>query len=50
MGGSHSTMGEKRGAYKVFVGRPEGRRLLGIPRLRLKDDIKVGLKKWDGLD
>jgi hypothetical protein len=50
MGGSSSTMGEKRGASRFFVGRPEGRRLLGIPRLRWEDDIKVGLKKLDGLD
>jgi len=25
-------MMEKRGAYRVFVGKPEGKRLLGIPR------------------
>jgi hypothetical protein len=34
MGGSRSTMRETRGAYRVFVGRPEGRSLLGKPRLR----------------
>ena len=50
MGGSRSTVGETRGAYRVLVGRPDGRRLLRIPRLRWEDDIKVGLKKWDGLD
>jgi hypothetical protein len=27
-------MGEKRGAYRILVGRPEGRRPLGIPRCR----------------
>jgi hypothetical protein len=33
--------GEKRGAYRVWVGRPEGRRPLGRPRLRLEDNIKM---------
>jgi hypothetical protein len=27
-------MGEKRNAYRIFVGRPEGKRPLGIPRRR----------------
>jgi hypothetical protein len=27
-------MGEKRNAYRVLVGKPEGKRLLGIPRRR----------------
>jgi hypothetical protein len=36
-------MGEKRGAYRILVGRPEGRRPLGRPRRRWKDDIKMDI-------
>jgi hypothetical protein len=34
MGGACSTMGERRGVYRVLVGKPEGKRPLGRPRLR----------------
>jgi hypothetical protein len=34
-------MGEKRGAYRILVGRPEGRRPLRRSRLRWEDNIKV---------
>jgi hypothetical protein len=34
-------MGEKRGAYRILVGRPEGRRPLGRPRRRWEDNIKM---------
>jgi hypothetical protein len=37
-------MGEWRGAYRILVGRPEGRRPLGRPRIILKWIFK----KWDG--
>ena len=37
-------MGERRGAYRIWVGRPEGRRPLGRPRLRWEDNIKVELE------
>jgi len=30
-------MGKRRGAYRILVGRPEGRRPLGRPRLRWWD-------------
>jgi hypothetical protein len=36
-------MGEARGAYNILVGRPEGRRPLGRPRRRWKDNIKMDL-------
>jgi hypothetical protein len=36
-------MGERRGACRVFVGRPEGKRPLGRPRLRWEDNIKIDL-------
>jgi hypothetical protein len=37
-------MGEKRGAYRIFVGRPEGRRPLGRTRRRWEDNIKMDLQ------
>jgi hypothetical protein len=36
-------MGEGRGAYRVLVGRPEGKRPLGRPRHRGEDNIKMDL-------
>jgi hypothetical protein len=38
--GHVARMGERRGAYKVLVGKPEGRRPLGIPRRRWVGNIK----------
>jgi hypothetical protein len=38
-------MGEVRGACNIFVGRPEGRRLLGRSRRRWEDNIKMDLGK-----
>jgi hypothetical protein len=38
-------MGEKRGAYQILVGRPEGRRPLGRPRCRWEDNIKTDLQE-----
>jgi hypothetical protein len=37
-------MGDRRGAYRVLVRRPEGRRPLGRPRRRWKDNIKLDLQ------
>lgn len=31
---------QRRGAYGILVGKPMGKRLLGRPRLRWKDDVK----------
>jgi hypothetical protein len=44
-------MGEKRGAYRILVGRPEGRRPLKRPRRRWEDNIKMDLQEvgW-GMD
>jgi hypothetical protein len=39
--GHVASMGERRGAYKVLVGKPEGKRPLGRPRCRCKDNIKI---------
>jgi hypothetical protein len=37
--------GERGGVYRVLVGKPEGKRLLGRPRRRLEDNIKMDLQK-----
>jgi hypothetical protein len=37
-------MGEKRGAYRILVGRSKGRRQLGRPRRRWEDNIKMDLQ------
>jgi len=34
MGGHVARMGERRGVYRVLVGKPEGKRPLGRPSLR----------------
>ena len=38
-------MGERRGVYKVLVGKPEGRRPLGRPRWRWEDNVKTDLQE-----
>ena len=38
-------MGERRGAYKILVEKPERRRSLGRTRRRWEDNIKVDLKQ-----
>jgi hypothetical protein len=38
-------MGERRGAYRVLVEKPEGKRPLGRPRLRWEDNIKTDLRE-----
>jgi hypothetical protein len=45
-------MGEKKIAYGIFVGKPEGKRPLGRPRRRRVDNIKMNLRDigWDGID
>jgi hypothetical protein len=51
--GHVARMGERRGAYRVLVGKPEGRRPLGRPRRRWEDNIKMDLRElgwgaWTG--
>jgi len=47
-------MGEMRNVHRILVGKPEGKRLLGRPRRRWEDNIKINLQevgwgKWTGL-
>jgi hypothetical protein len=52
MGRACSTNGEKRNAYRILVGKPEGKRPLGRPRRRWVDNSKRDLREmgWYGLD
>jgi hypothetical protein len=43
-------MGEKRGAYRILVGRPERKGPLGRPRRRWEDNSKMDLQKGWGMD
>jgi len=38
-------MGERRGVYRVLVGKPEGKRPLGRPGHRWEDNIKMDLQE-----
>jgi hypothetical protein len=38
-------MGEKRNAYRILVGKPEGRRPLGGPRRRCADNINMDRRR-----
>jgi hypothetical protein len=44
-------MGEKRNAYSILVGKPEGKRPLGRPRWSV-DNIKTNLREigWSGME
>jgi hypothetical protein len=42
-------MGENRGVHRVFVGKPEGKRLLGRPRRRWEDNIKMDHQEVEGV-
>jgi hypothetical protein len=45
-------MGKNGNAYRILVGRPEGKRPLGRPRHRWVDNIKRDLREieWGGMD
>jgi len=38
-------MGEERGVYRVWLGKPEGRRPLAKPRRRWVDNIRMNLQE-----
>jgi hypothetical protein len=50
--GNMARMGEKRNAYRILVGNPEGKNPLGRPRLMWVDKIKMDLREieWNGMD
>jgi len=43
MGETYRAYGERRGVCRVLVGKPEGKRQRGRPRLRWDDNIKIDL-------
>jgi len=52
--GHVACMGKRRGAYRVLMGKPKGKRSLGRPRHRWEDNIKMGLQQvgwgaWTGV-
>jgi hypothetical protein len=50
--GHVARMGEKRNAYRILVGKPEGKRPLGRRKHRWVDNIKIDPREigWDGMD
>ena len=47
-----ANMGKRRGIYRVFIEKPEGKRPLRRPRCRCEDNIKMDLQEvgaWPGL-
>jgi hypothetical protein len=45
-------MGKKRNAYRILVGKPEGKRPQGSPTHKWENNIKIGFRKvgWGGMD
>jgi hypothetical protein len=52
VGRAFSTNGGTRNVYRILLGKPEGKRPLGIPRRRWMNNIKMDLRVigWDGMD
>jgi hypothetical protein len=52
MAGHKARMGEKRHAYRILVGKPEGKKPLGRPRRSWEDNIRMDLREigWGGMD
>jgi hypothetical protein len=50
--GHVARMGQKRNAYRILVGKPEGKSLLGRSRRRWVDNVKMDLSEtgWEGMD
>jgi hypothetical protein len=51
IGWACSTHGENRNAYRILVGKPEGKRPLGRAGLRWEDNIRMDLREieWGGV-
>jgi hypothetical protein len=56
MGGACSAVGVERGVYRVFMGKPDGKKPLGRTRRRWEDNIRLDLQEvgcggmdWIGL-
>ena len=43
--GHVARMGERRGVYRILVGKPEGKRQLGRPRRRREGNIKIDIQE-----
>ena len=50
MSGHVAGMEERRGVYRVLVGKPEGKRPRGKPRRRWEDKIKIDLQEVGVID
>jgi hypothetical protein len=50
--GHVARMGETGNAYRILVGKPEGKRPVGRPRHRWENTIKMDLREmgWGGMD
>jgi hypothetical protein len=48
MNGTLACVGERRGVYRVVVGRHDGKRPLERPRRRWEDNIKMDLQEIEG--
>jgi hypothetical protein len=50
--GHLARIGAKRNAYRILMGKPEGKKPLGRPRRRWVDNIEVDLREtgWDSMD
>jgi hypothetical protein len=48
----HVARMEELNAYRIFVGKPEGKRPLGGPSRRWVNNIKIDLREigWDGME
>jgi hypothetical protein len=51
MVGNVACIGEIKNVYKIWAGKPEGRRQVGRPRCRWEGNIKMNFKEigWEGL-
>ena len=52
LSGHMARLRDRRGAYRVLVRTPEGKRSLGMPRRRWKDCVVIDLQEaeWGGID